>query len=359
MTGSAASKRVSSEERVFSLVLALVASPQGLTKSELLSSVYGYSERYDHAAPDASLERQFERDKTQMRQLGIPLETIDSPLESGNNQLIRYRISKHRLQLPEQVRFTADELMLLKLASLAWSEGSLGSASRWASMKLTSLGVNLDVRHLGIAPKLSILEPAAPALQFAINEGRVVHFDYQLPNRSSALPRRVAPLRLHRAEGRWHLIAYDLDREDDRIFLLSRIASEVRVDNRAFDPDLRKHIDAALAELLNLRASQRARVLAQRGSAAESRLAPRGSTDPAYIRLEGDDLDASEGDSTRIELGMLDLYAFAAELAGYGDEAIVEHPVALRDQVIARLAQIRAQHTNEGGGLDVSATHHS
>ena len=91
MTGSSAPKRVPSEERVFSLVLALVASPQGLTKSELLSSVYGYSQRYDRGVIDSSLERQFERDKAQVRELGIPVETIDSPLEPGNNQLTRYR----------------------------------------------------------------------------------------------------------------------------------------------------------------------------------------------------------------------------------------------------------------------------
>ena len=334
------------------MVLALVASPQGLTKAELLSSVYGYSQRYDRSSADASLERQFERDKTQVRQLGIPVETIDSPLESGNNQLTRYRISKERLQLPEHVRFGADELMLLKLASLAWSDGSLSTESRWASMKLTSLGVNLDVRHLGIAPRLSILEPAAPALQLAIAEGRVVSFDYQLPTRPTALTRRVAPLRLHRAEGRWHLIAYDLERGGDRVFLLSRIASEVSIEKTEFNPELNTLIDAALERLLRLRDEQRALVLVRRGSAAEARLASRAVADPAPEKLTGryqaDRDGAASEHEVLLEIGTLDLHAFAAEITGYGDEALVLEPAALREDVAARLAEIRAQHSDEG-----------
>ena len=85
---------------MFSLVLALVASPQGLTKRDLLSTVYGYADRYAHGEVDVALERQFERDKDQLRELGIPIETIDSPLESGNNKLTRYRISRLVMQMP-------------------------------------------------------------------------------------------------------------------------------------------------------------------------------------------------------------------------------------------------------------------
>lgn len=343
MAGSSTPKRVPGEERVFSLVLALVASPQGLTKSELLSSVYGYSQRYDRGNPDGSLERQFERDKAQVRELGIPVETIDSPLEPGNNQLTRYRISKERLQLPEDVRFTADELMLLRLASLAWSDGSLGAESRWSSMKLASLGVNLDVRNLGIAPRLGILEPAAPALQLAISEGKIVRFDYRLPSRTSALTRSVAPLRLHRAEGRWHLIAYDLERNDSRVFLLSRIASEVTVTAEEFDPALNAHLEATLSALLRLRDEQRTAVAVRKGSAAEARLEPRGNADPT----RSDRNELGEGTNS-LTLGTLDLFAFADELAGYGDEVVVLEPAQLREGVASKLELIRAQHEDAG-----------
>lgn len=327
--------RVPSEQRIFSLVLALVASPHGLTKRELLSTVHGYADRYRHGETDASLERQFERDKDQLRELGIPIETIDSPQEPGNNRLTRYRISKRRLQMPAEIAFDQRELSLLRLAALAWSEGSLTAESRRSAMKIEALGAGLDVQHLGIAPSLGPREPAAPTLRRAVDEGRVVTFDYRLPGREQPLSRRVAPLRLHRADGRWHLIAHDLDRAADRVFLLARITGQVRIETARYDPELSNRADAIVADLLRLEQEQRVTVEAQRGSVAEARLLSRVGG-PLEQPIPG-----------RITLGTLDLHEFAAELAGYGDQVVVRDPPALRDEVTALLLAVRDQH--EGG----------
>lgn len=341
MADSSASRgRVASEERVFSLVLALVASPQGLTKHELLSSVYGYAERYRHGETDGALDRQFERDKDQVRQLGIPVVTVDDPAAPGDNRRSRYRISKEQLQLPADLRFTEQELRLLKLASFAWSEGSLGDESRWSSMRITSLSAGLDVRHLGIAPRLGMLEPAAPKLQQAIDLGRAVGFDYQLAERDTPLRRRVAPLRLHRAEGRWHLIAWDLDRDASRVFLLSRIASEVTLLSERVDPALQSTVEGVLDELQQLFLTQRVRVTVQPGSAAEARLAPRFEQSSEQRDHEEPDVTPPIGH----EFGTLDTHALALEIAGFGDEVVVIGPKQMREQVIERLREVRAQH---------------
>ena len=105
--------RIPVEDRLFSLVLALLATEAGLLKSEILSSVRGYAERYDDSGQNANLERQFERDKDDIRELGIPLETVESPDRPGDNQALRYRIPKGQYDLPDAVRFTPDELTLL------------------------------------------------------------------------------------------------------------------------------------------------------------------------------------------------------------------------------------------------------
>jgi len=78
-------KPVPVEERLFSLVLALLATQTGLTKNEILSTVQGYRQQYSSGGGNASLERQFERDKDNIRELGVPLETIEQPGEPGNN----------------------------------------------------------------------------------------------------------------------------------------------------------------------------------------------------------------------------------------------------------------------------------
>lgn len=310
---------------MFSLVLALVASPQGLTKGELLSTVYGYAERSHGGKARTHLDRQFERDKEQLRRLGVPLETLDSPTEPGNNQLVRYRIAKHLLQVPADLEFDPEEVMLLRLAALAWSEGSLGADSRWASMKLASFDAAADVTHLGMRPRLDLPDPVAQLLQRAILERRAVKFEYQLADRDSPLLRHVAPLHLHRAENRWHLVSFDLDRREYRVFLLSRITSTVTIADRSYDEHLSEGVAAVIDELLALRDAQRAVLRVRRGSVAEARLSPRAGT---IAQLEHE---------TSLELGYLDLHAFAEEIVGFGDDVVVEAPEELRSSVVSIL----------------------
>lgn len=324
---------VPSEQRVFGLVLALVASTQGLTKRALLSSVYGYSDRYRRGSDNSALERQFERDKEQLRALGIQIDTIDSPQEPGNNLLTRYRISKNLLQFPEDLRFTERELMLLRLAALAWSEGSLSVESRRAAMKLESLGAGLDVQHLGIAPRLGTAAPAAKPLQRAIDATRSVRFDYTLPGHDTSFARWVAPLRLHRVEGRWHLIAWDLDRDAGRVFLLSRITGDVREDSGIYDVGLLKCADDIVADLLRRRETQRATVRVRPGSVAEARLVSHGE-------------QVGERSSHDVSLGMLDVHVLAAELVGYGADVTVTSPAELRELVIDQLRAVAVAHAD-------------
>ncbi len=65
------------EERLFNLVLALMATRNGLTKAEIFSSVQGYSETFTVGGDTVALDRKFERDKKTLRDTGIPLETHD------------------------------------------------------------------------------------------------------------------------------------------------------------------------------------------------------------------------------------------------------------------------------------------
>ena len=330
--------RVSGEKRVFSLLLALVASPNGATKRELLSTVYGYADRYRSGTAMSALERQFERDKDQLRMLGIPLETFDSPLEPGNTQLTRYRIPKDRLQVPPDVRFSDRELMLLRVAALAWSEGSLTSQSRRAAIKLEAIGAGIDVQHLGVAPRISDPDPAVSALHRAIEDTRQVRFDYQLPDRESSLERHVAPLRLHRADGRWHLIAWDLERESPRVFLIARIRGEVTVLPQTFDAQLRRVAEQTVSELLQRERDQPATLLVRRGSVAESRLLPRAAAGAEHL---------ANGLWSRVTVGTLDYYehALAAEIAGYGSDVVVETPEPLRRAIVEVLRDLMLAHS--------------
>ena len=226
---SAAPLPVPVEERLFSLVLALLATDIGLTKNEILSTVQGYRQRYSRSGDNANLERQFERDKDDIRDLGVPLETVETPDQPGNNQNLRYRIPRGSYELPRDITFSPEEATLLGLAAMVWREGSLSTESRRALLKLRSLGGSVDQPVLGYAPSLRVRETSFEPLRSALDRNLVVRFAYLKPGETDARTRTLTPLALVQHQGRWYLSAREQDTGSRKTFLLRRIVSPVTV----------------------------------------------------------------------------------------------------------------------------------
>lgn len=319
------------EERLFSLVLALLATETGLTKAEILSTVQGYRQRYRPGGDNANLERQFERDKDDIRELGVPLETIESPGDAGNNQSLRYRIPKGAYELPEEVRFTSAETALLNLAAMVWREGSLSGESRRALLKLRSLGVTADEPVLGYAPRLRLRDAAFDPLSSALERRVLVRFLYLKPGEADAREREVIPLALVQYQGRWHLSARELGGAH-KMFLLRRIVGPVHLGKpapyRPEDAD-HDHRADAIASLERIWAANIADLRVLPGSDAATRLAVRRGA-------------AVDGD--RITVHFVDQHIFADELTGFGPEVEVLGPAELREAVRLRLERVTADH---------------
>lgn len=312
--------QVSSEERVFSLLLALAATRNGATKSELLNTVHGYSTRYADPAKRQNVERQFERDKDALRDLGIPIETFEPLDEPGNNQATRYRINPEHLRLPDDIEFTTEEVRLLQLASFVWRDTTLASDARLATMKLSALGEHLDTRMLGFAPRISAIDPAFRPLQECIERHHQAEFSYRKAGAQVSEVRKVAPLSLSLVEGRWHLIAWDFNRNDTRVFLLNRIVGAVTKLSAESDPGLFSHVARVQEELLALRDSQVAYLEFAAGSEAQAHLPH--------------------------EAHYLDEAIFAEEIAAYGPDVYVVSPHSLRERVVSILRSIAKLHAD-------------
>ena len=327
-TESSAAK-VPVEERLFSLVLALLATENGLTKNEILSTVQGYRQSFDHSGTNANLERKFERDKDDIRELGVPLETVQAPGDPGNNQNLRYRIPRGAYELPLDVSFSAEETTLLNLAAMVWREGSLSAESRRALLKLRSLGVTADEPVLGYAPRVRVRDAAFEPLSAALERHSWVRFSYLKPGESEARLRTVTPLALVQHQGRWHLYARD-EEGVSKTFLLRRIVSLVETTGKSFPAPAAKQSELALAELEDVWNTHVAFVEVEQGTDAEMRLSKRRST-----------VLAKTGE---LELHYSDVNIFADELASYGPEVLVVSPPELRAAVIARLERTAADH---------------
>ena len=353
---AAGAARVPVEERLFSLVLALLATESGLTKNEILSTVQGYRQKFRAGGGDnANLERQFERDKDDIRDLGVPLETIDSPGDAGNNQTLRYRIPRGAYELPKDVTFSSDETTLLNLAAMVWREGSLSGESRRAVLKLRSLGVVADEPVLGYAPRVRLRDAAFEPLSSALEKHLIVRFPYLKPGEDQAREREVIPLALVQYQGRWHLSAEEVtpagvsqDTAAERAaegahktYLLRRIVGPIEL-GKAAPARPGDHAAAALAGLDAVWEHGVAEIQVVRESDAATRLSNRRGTE----RLEPGPADAEE----RLQLHYVDLNILADELAGFGPEVLVIGPPELREAVVSRLERTVRDHAEARHG---------
>jgi proteasome accessory factor B len=322
--------RIPVEERLFSLVLALLATEAGLTKNEILSTVQGYRQRYRTAGDNSNLERQFERDKDDIRDLGVPLETLDSPGQAGNNQNLRYRIPRGAYELPADITFSAEETTLLNLAGMVWREGSISAESRRAVMKLRGLGLVADEPVLGYAPRVRVRDAAFEPLRVALERSAVVRFAYLKPGEAESKVREVEPLALVQHQGRWHLYATERGTAVSKTFLLRRIVSQVTTTGSSFESPGGDQGAIALSELEDVWASHTAEVEVEPDSDAAIRLHKRRGT---TVLPDGS-----------LQLHYSDANIFADELAGYGPEVLVASPPVLRAAVRARLLQTVESH---------------
>lgn len=316
------------EERLVNLVVALMATEQGLTKDTILRSVAGYREQADAGASKDALEKMFERDKENLRGLGIPIETIGDWADPDDLREARYRVPTAEYELPEDIVFTPAEVALLTLAGGVWSESSLSADARSGLRKIRALGIPVDEPIIGFSPRISVREPSFTALQRAIEQARVVRFSYLKPGEKTARRRRMQPLALVEYEARWHVYGIDTDAAAERTFLLSRIVGDVELTRESFDATSRERAgERALTGLNDVAARNVALLEVTPGTEAALRLGRRATP-------------AEQG----IRVSFVDVHFFADELASYGPEVRVVEPHDLREHVIARLEAAAALH---------------
>jgi proteasome accessory factor B len=319
-------------ERLLNLVLVLLYTRRPLAKAQIRSLV----PQYGQSASTEAFERMFERDKDELRELGIPLVTED--IAAGWDDEPGYRIHQREYALPD-LHFEPDELAVLGLASRTWAQATLAGPAAQALRKLRAAGVERDVDALiGIEPRLRTTEPAFDAVKDAVVRRVPVAFPYRRPEDPEAGERHVQPWSLVSWRGRWYLSGYDTDRQAARVFRLSRIAGPVRATGSpgSFEvPD--DHEPRLMVERADPRTTTPSpavvRVRTGAGHTLRRRARTVGEVDDAWSLL---DLDYH------------DLDAFADELAGYGPDVVVEQPTELADRVLERLRGALAAHGGEG-----------
>ena len=208
-------------ERLLNLVIALVATRRWLTKDQIRRAVPQYADCETMEAFD----RMFERDKEDLRELGVPLVTGSESSLFDDEQ--GYRIDRDAYPLPE-IAFTGQELAVLGLASRVWQQASLAGPAARAMTKLRALGVEVDTESLvGVEPRVRAAEPAFDPMYAATRDRAPVRFRYRKPD-GEITDRRVEPWALTSTGGHWYMVGRDIDRGAARAFRLSRVQGQVR-----------------------------------------------------------------------------------------------------------------------------------
>ena len=213
-------------ERLLNLLFVLMASRRPVPKAALRTSLQDYAE----SPSDAAFERMFERDKEELRSMGIPIETVEGSIGAGG--IDGYRVRGDEYALPE-VSFSAEELTVLALAARVWEQASLGPAARSALRKLEASGGEAPHDPSGLIARVTTPEPSFPAFLAACQARRPVTFDYRKPSETTPRTRRLEPWGVLSRKGHWYVAGQDPDRGAPRVFRLSRVVGEVRPDETA------------------------------------------------------------------------------------------------------------------------------
>ena len=200
-------------ERLMNLTAALLATTRPLTAEELRRRVEGYPES------DASFRRTFERDKDDLRQMGIPISMSEVP--HVDPPILGYVVDR-REYAGNDPRLAPDELAALHVAANLVRLGERPDGALW------KLGGVVDGAHptatSSDGPLVALpTDPSLAPLFQGATELRVARFRYR------SVHREVEPMRLSFNRGHWYLAAVDRTRDEERLYRVDRIESPVEL----------------------------------------------------------------------------------------------------------------------------------
>lgn len=179
---------------------------------------------YDPDASVSAFERMFERDKDELRGMGVPIQTI----ADAHGEVQGYVVDNDEYATRD-LELSAEEIAVLNLAAQLWDDAVLESAALTAVRKLES---TIDEDPPPATTTFGVLtarDAALLPLLRAVRDGRAVRFDYRKPGDAHEETRTVEPWAVRSKGGRWYVVGWDTERDEQRVFRISRIVGSVQL----------------------------------------------------------------------------------------------------------------------------------
>ena len=295
-------------ERLINLTLALLASKRYLTKSEIFKNVAGYSGSAE------TMERMFERDKDDLRNLGVRIEVraLDPLFEDDQGYLID---SKSFQINPND--FSKEEILLLTMAANLWHGSALQHDSKAALLKIQSLD-GLVATNTVTSPVVEDNEDSKKLLLIFDAVERLVSLEFEY----KGTVRQVKPYGIYTRRGFWYLAAQENDVV--KSFKVIRIGGQIKVTSKS--QGFTKPADFKLSKFiegLNAPTRCKAEVRIRKNQALALRK-----------RYKVEEID-SDWDQVSIDYIFED--DLVESLLWYGSNVVVISPKTIRDQIINRV----------------------
>jgi proteasome accessory factor B len=314
-------------ERLVNLTMALLATQRYMQKSEIFRKVAGYS------GSSETKERMFERDKDDLRNLGIEIEVAShDPLfedEPG------YRIRPDSYRMPLNT-FSTEEVSIITTALGLWLDSGFENVANTAARRFRSLGEAELPFPVSPLKSSELTEEGLLEVTRALAQKSQISFDYRKPDTALAERRNVNPFGLSAWKGSWYLVGEDLDRDDIRVFKLDRITSTIEVSKKsgAFeipsDFKVRDYLimysDSSIVVSALMR-KDKAHSLRSRVVKVEALTDPEWAEDWEQVSYECDEFNDA-----------------LQEALWYSDSLIIQSPSELREKIIESLERVAKSH---------------
>jgi predicted DNA-binding transcriptional regulator YafY len=206
-------------ERLINLIAALLEADTPMTAEQIRERISGYDSSDNHEA----FRRAFERDKADLKQMGIPLETRQ--MDSFGDTPPGYIIPKSSYYLPE-LDLEPDELAALRIAASAVLGVEEEAGSGVMKLSMGTIDETSSGARLAWNADVAASQPLLGPLYAAVTERVPVTFDYQPAGTDEPGTRTVQPYALVHRKGHWYLVGHDERSDDTRTFKVARIVGD-------------------------------------------------------------------------------------------------------------------------------------
>ena len=305
-------------ERMTNLLALLLETKTPLTLQQIVGELTG-----QYPVNVAAMRGAFERDKSVLREIGVP---IEQQVLAGNQAgQTAYRIDRRRYELAD-LELDEDERRALQLAVAA-----VRSDESWGREGLLKLGAGGERPSRSVAAMVPTFE-ALPPLREAVAAKATVAFAYREQQRE------LDPYGLLLRDGYWYVIGHDHRHDQVRTYRVDRIEGMVTVGaegafRRPDDFDLRT-VFPSDPQLLGDAEREVTRAVV-RIDAARAALVAGEVGDAAVLRRRDDG-------SIDVEVPCVNRDAFRSWLLGLTEHAVVISPDDLRAEVVAWLTAFTA-----------------